>query len=173
MSIFGILKKNKKQEEEKKTQKKKANVAVKKSMPKVGQKIRKTEKKIEKRTEAKLKKSKPASEAKLKRSSNVNKAQGSIQKSDAWKILASPHVTEKASRLAEENHYMFRVFPRAKKIEIKKAVENIYNVDVEAVKIINVLPRKRRMGRTTGMTKGYKKAIVTINKDQEIEILPR
>ena len=170
MSIFGALKKNKKKEEEKKIQETKKETSTKKDvLDRVALKNKKTEQKAE----TKSKKDILASEEKLKRSPKAKKNKATVQNSDAWKVLASPHVTEKASRLAEENQYIFRVFPRAKKIEIKKAVEDIYGVKTEAVRIINVLPRKRRVGKTTGMTKGYKKAIVKIAKGQEIEILPR
>ena len=88
-------------------------------------------------------------------------------------VLISPHITEKPTVLAEINQYVFKVRQKANKIEIKKAVEKIYNVKVESVKIIKVPRKKRRVGRTTGWRKGYKKAIVKISKNQRIELLPR
>jgi len=91
----------------------------------------------------------------------------------AYRVLSSPHVTEKATKLAEENKYIFKVLPRANKIEIKKVIEGLYGVDVVGVKIINIPKRKRRLGRQEGWRKGYKKAIVKIKKGQKIEILPR
>lgn len=91
----------------------------------------------------------------------------------AWKVLSAPHITEKASNLGSENQYIFRIFQNANKIEVKKAIEDIYGVSVEGVKIINVRPKKRRLGRIEGQRKGYKKAIVKIKKGQEIEVLPR
>lgn len=91
----------------------------------------------------------------------------------AYGILVSPHVTEKATNLAEMNKYTFKVAKVTNKIEIKKAVESNYGVEVVGVKIINI-PRKRvRLGKTEGWKKGYKKAIVEIKKGQSIEILPR
>ena len=92
---------------------------------------------------------------------------------EAWKILKSPHVTEKATDLVGKNQYIFKVWPRANKTEVKKAIENIFGVDVVGVRIINVPRRKRRLGRREGFRKGYKKAIAKIRKGQKIEVLPR
>ncbi len=91
----------------------------------------------------------------------------------AYKSLESPHVTEKASLLIEENKYTFKVASRTNKIEIKKSVEDLYGVDVVNVSVINVHRKKRRVGRKFGFKKGYKKAIVEIKKGQKIEIMPR
>lgn len=89
------------------------------------------------------------------------------------RILKAPLVTEKATDLAKGNQYLFKVFPKTNKSEIKKAIENLYNVDVLDVKIVKV-PRKRiRIGRIMGWRKGYKKAIVKIKEGQKIEVLPR
>jgi len=91
----------------------------------------------------------------------------------AYRVLETPHVTEKATALTEEDKYVFKVLPRTNKIEIKKAVEDLYGVDVINVRIINVPKRRRRLGKQKGWRKGYKKAIVKIKKGQKIEILPR
>ncbi len=91
----------------------------------------------------------------------------------AWRVLRPPHITEKATRLSEQKQYVFKVSPEANKIEIKKAIQDIYKVNVLAVRIINIPPKKRRLGKTTGWKQGYKKAIVKIKKDQKIELLPR
>ncbi len=95
----------------------------------------------------------------------------------AYRILKSPHITEKATDLVEKNQYVFRVFPDVNKTEIKKTVEDLYGVEVERVNIIHNPAKKRRLGRTggwrEGLEKGYKKAIVKIKKGQKIEVLPR
>lgn len=88
-------------------------------------------------------------------------------------VLKSPHTTEKATDLTGKNQYVFEVWPRANKTEIKKAVENLYGVNVSALKIINIPRKKRRLGKISGWRKGYKKAIVKIKKGQKIEVLPR
>ncbi len=88
-------------------------------------------------------------------------------------ILKSAHVTEKATDLAGKNQYVFKVFSDSSKQEIKKAVEEVYGVDVLKVRPIRVKRKQRRLGRTFGWRKGYKKAIVTLKQGQRIEILPR
>jgi len=88
-------------------------------------------------------------------------------------ILKTPHVTEKSTDLVGKHQYVFKVFPKANKTEIKRAIENLYGVDVIDVKIIKVPPKRRRLGRISGWRKGYKKAIVKIKKGQKIEVLPR
>lgn len=92
---------------------------------------------------------------------------------NAYRILKQAHITEKATYLAEEDQYIFRVYPKANKTEIKKAVEHVYGVNVLSVRIINVPSKKRRLGRIEGKRSGYKKAIVKIKSGQKIELLPR
>jgi len=97
-----------------------------------------------------------------------------VVKGLAWKVLAEPHITEKATYLEKDNKYVFKVFVKANKTEIKKAVESLYGVNVEKVAIINIPRKKRRAGRQReGWRKGYKKAVVEIQKGQKIEIMPR
>lgn len=123
------------------------------------EKVKKTEKKEKKEIKAET----PQVSSKPKK-----EAGGS-----AYKVLRTPHITEKATALTEKNFYVFNVFEKSNKIEIKRAVEDLYGVEVESVKTINVLPKKRRIGKTMGWSKGYKKAIVKIKAGQKIEVLPR
>lgn len=92
---------------------------------------------------------------------------------ESYKVLKRAHVTEKAANLTEKNQYIFDVFPRSNKNQIKKAVEDVYGIDVVAVRIINIPKKKRRLGRIEGWRHGYKKAIVKIKEGQKIEVLPR
>ncbi|MFH1820548.1 MAG: 50S ribosomal protein L23 [Candidatus Nealsonbacteria bacterium] len=91
----------------------------------------------------------------------------------AYRILKGPHVTERATDLTALNQYVFNVFRSANKPQIKKVVEDIYGVDVVAVRIINIPAKKRRLGRTEGWRQQYKKAIVKVKQGQKIEVLPR
>ncbi|MBZ9573074.1 50S ribosomal protein L23 [Patescibacteria group bacterium] len=91
----------------------------------------------------------------------------------AYRVLKAPQVTEKATALTGKNQYVFKVWPGANKVEIKKAVKDLYGVEVLSVKIIKVPRKKRRLGRISGWRKGYKKAIVKIKEGQKIEVLPR
>ncbi len=86
------------------------------------------------------------------------------------KILLSPHITEKTGILAKRNQYVFKVLPQANKTEIKKAVEQLYKVKVVGLNIINIPAKKKRLGRSQGWKKGYKKAIVSLKPGQKIEI---
>jgi large subunit ribosomal protein L23 len=82
-------------------------------------------------------------------------------------------VTEKATDLVKKNQYVFKVWSGVNKTEIKKAIEDLYGVDVISVKIINVPRKRRRLGRIRGWRKGYKKAIVRIKEGQKIEVMPK
>ena len=85
-------------------------------------------------------------------------------------ILKAPVITEKSQIAKSEGKYTFKVDPRANKIEIKEAIEKIFNVKVTAIRTINVKPKKRRVGRYTGLTNRYKKAIVTLAEGQTIDL---
>lgn len=88
---------------------------------------------------------------------------------DAYRVLKSFYVSEKASLLNGFNQYVFKVFRSANKSQIRKQVEKLFNVTVESVKVLN-MPRKRRdLGKHTGFKSEYKKAIVVLKKGQTIE----
>lgn len=92
---------------------------------------------------------------------------------EAYKILKEPHISEKATILSDENKYIFKIYPRANKVEAKKAIEDVYGVKVKDVNIINVHRKRRILRGMEGFKTGYKKAIVTLEKGQKIEIIPR
>ena len=85
-------------------------------------------------------------------------------------IIKSPVVTEKAAVLQEGGTYSFYVAPKANKTEIKDAIEKIFKVTVVDVRTINVHPRKKRVGRYTGLTNRNKKAIVKLADGQSINV---
>ena len=85
------------------------------------------------------------------------------------KIL-SPIVTEKSTNISEQNKIIFKVPVKANKKSVKKSVEKIFKVDVTKVNIIN---KKNRIKITRGKkikVKGYKKAIITLKKGQNIDL---
>ncbi|RJQ14641.1 50S ribosomal protein L23 [Candidatus Parcubacteria bacterium] len=89
-------------------------------------------------------------------------------------MLLKPHISEKATDLASNyNRYVFRVLQSANKIDIKRAVESLYGVNVVSVHIVNIRSKPRRLGRIVGSTPGYKKAIVGLKSGQRIDILPQ
>ncbi len=84
-------------------------------------------------------------------------------------IIFRPVISEKSYDLIEERKYTFEVHPSARKIEIGKAVEEIFNVGVIKVNTSRVSGKKRRQGYTTGRSKDWKKAIVTLKEGDHIE----
>ena len=88
-----------------------------------------------------------------------------------YDIIYAPIITEKTAMLAQnENKYAFKVDPRANKTEIKQAIESIFNVKVVSITTANSHPKKRRVGKYTGMTDKYKKAIVKLAEGNSINI---
>ena len=86
------------------------------------------------------------------------------------KIIRRPLITEKSTIQKEMNNQLaFEVDRRANKIEIKKAVESIFKVQVEDVRTQNYQGKIKRLGRNTGRRRHWKKAIVTLKPGQKIE----
>ena len=85
-------------------------------------------------------------------------------------IIKAPVITEKSGVIAQNGKYVFKVDSRANKIEIKQAIEKIFNVHVKEIRTINVKPKKRRIGRYTGLTNRCKKAIVKLAEGEEINL---
>jgi large subunit ribosomal protein L23 len=85
-------------------------------------------------------------------------------------ILVRPIITEKNTMLNDQGRYTFEVLQDANKIEIKRAVEEIFKVKVKAVNTMKVPGKLRRMGRTSGMTRTWKKAVVTLAPGERIEL---
>jgi large subunit ribosomal protein L23 len=85
-------------------------------------------------------------------------------------IILKPIVTEKSTEFEAKGKYIFKVFAKSNKIEIKKAVEKIFGTKVADVNISNTKVKERRRGKTIGHVSGYKKAIVTLKKGEKIKI---
>ena len=88
---------------------------------------------------------------------------------EARDILIRPLITERTTQLMAEGKYVFVVAKAANKIEIAKAVAEIFKVKVEKVNTVNVLGKTKRMGRTSGKRPDYKKAIVKLAAGESIE----
>ncbi|MBQ6830447.1 MAG: 50S ribosomal protein L23 [Clostridia bacterium] len=86
---------------------------------------------------------------------------------NARDIILAPVITEKAVSMLPEKKYTFRVADKANKIEIAKAVEEIFGVKVAKVNTISMKGHLRRMGRNEGYTSDWKKAIVTLKPDSK------
>jgi large subunit ribosomal protein L23 len=85
-------------------------------------------------------------------------------------ILVSPHVSEKASLLADEqNQHVFKVLSTATKTEVKLAVEGMFKVKVEKVRILNIKGKAKRFGGRMGKRSDLRKAYVTLMPDNDID----
>ena len=91
---------------------------------------------------------------------------------NAREIIVRPLVTEKSIK-AEEAHntVVFEVKKGSNKIQIKQAIEEIFNVKVESVNVVNVKPRTKRMGKYVGKTNNLRKAYIKLKEGSKIEIL--
>ncbi|OAT81196.1 50S ribosomal protein L23 [Desulfotomaculum copahuensis] len=85
-------------------------------------------------------------------------------------ILRRPVVTEKSMALQAENKYTFIVDPGANKVEIKKAVEDLFKVKVEKVHTLRVKGKLKRVRNVWGRRPDVKKAIVTLKEGNKIEL---
>ena len=90
--------------------------------------------------------------------------------SDRRQVVCRPLITERASLLREKsNKYLFEVQRNANKIDIGRAVERIFDVEVLKVNTVSVRGKVKRLGRFKGQRPGWKKAIVTIAQGQSID----
>jgi large subunit ribosomal protein L23 len=107
----------------------------------------------------KIEKKKAISKKVLEKSANM-----------AYAILVEPWITEKTHSAMAQNKYTFKIRRDSDKKKVKKAIEDLYSVKVEAISIINIAAKKKNFGRHIGVKAAIKKAIVTISKGQSIEI---
>ena len=87
----------------------------------------------------------------------------------AYQVLLRPLITEKGTMLAEQNKYAFQVAKGANKLQIKEAVEKAWDVHVVKVNTMVMPGKTKRVGRSTGKTSEWKKAVVTLQEGERIE----
>jgi large subunit ribosomal protein L23 len=89
-----------------------------------------------------------------------------------YKIVIQPVDTEKTRYMAELGKYTFKVAPGANKHQVKRAIESIFEVQVESVNVINVPAKigRRRGRRRVGRNSGWKKALVTLAEGQRLDV---
>lgn len=158
MGILDIFKK--KEEEAKKAAKNSPKTSVTQET-KEPEKKKVEEKPEKKQTEEKVKKT-VATEKK------AVPAQGPKNTKDAYRVLVSPILTEKSTRGNKVHQYTFRVAVNANKIQVKEAVAVVYGVHPVAVNMVKYGRRKIRFGVTEGMTKQWKKAVVTLRPGETL-----
>lgn len=95
----------------------------------------------------------------------------SIREVKLAKILSAPIISEKSATAADKaNQFVFRVQKSATKQEIKKAVELMFGVNVESVRVLNVKGKIKRFGRSLGKRSDWKKAYIKLQAGQSIEL---
>lgn len=106
----------------------------------------------------------------VEKTTPVADIQGVARKGLSYRVLVRPLITEKAAHLAQLHKYAFVVDRSMNKLEIKKAVKEVYGVTPIAVAVSNVKGVATRFGRTAGRTKDWKKAIVTLKSNESIAL---
>ena len=80
----------------------------------------------------------------------------------AYDVIIKPVITERSMDDAQNRKYTFKVATDCNKTEVKRALEEIFEIEISSVSIMNVKGKKKRQGRNVGMTSASKKAIVTL-----------
>ncbi|OGT56824.1 MAG: 50S ribosomal protein L23 [Gammaproteobacteria bacterium RIFCSPHIGHO2_12_FULL_43_28] len=87
-------------------------------------------------------------------------------------IILSPHISEKATTVMEKNNeYVFSVVKDASKSEVKDAIEFLFNTKVKAVRVATVRAKKKMFKGIEGNRKSWKKAYVTLQADQKLDMM--
>ena len=86
-------------------------------------------------------------------------------------LIRRPVITEKATALRDGNTYTFQVDPRANKVQIRQAVESIFEVHVESVRTVNMPRKPKRQGFFQGSTAAWKKAYVKLRAGDSIDLI--
>ena len=90
---------------------------------------------------------------------------------DMYQVVVKPLVTEKGTMMLSEGNWVtFRVHPDANKIEVREAIQKIFNVSVLQVNTQIVRGKRKRFGKTMGQSKAWKKAMVRLKEGDKIEI---
>ena len=93
-----------------------------------------------------------------------------MEKIHLYDKILSPFVTEKSTNLSDQNKIIFKVPNETNKINLKKNIEKIFKVNVTKINIINKQPRKKIVKGKKVKVMGYKKAIITLKKGQNIDL---
>ena len=93
-----------------------------------------------------------------------------MEKIHIYDKILSPLVTEKSTNISEQNKIIFKVPKKTNKIILKKNIEKIFKVNVTKINIINKQPRKKIVRGKKVKVSGYKKAIITLKKGENIDL---
>ena len=125
-------------------------------------------KKISKGAETIVSKISPSGE----KSQELEKSFGAKFPFGTYTVLRAPRITEKASLMStqERNVYALEIANGSSKGSVKDAIESLYKVKVKRVRTVRIPPKKRRLGKFQGFRKGFKKAYVTLQEGQKIDL---
>ena len=88
------------------------------------------------------------------------------------RVLLGPHISEKSTRAVEAgNQIVFKVLPNATKMEIKQAIEKLFEVNVESVRVVNLKGKEKRTRFGIGRRNHWKKAYVRLQEGQDINLM--
>lgn len=90
-----------------------------------------------------------------------------------YSVLRAPLVSEKTARLQETNQFVFEVAPGATKADVKAAVEQLFNVQVEAVNVVNLKGKTKAFRQRTGTRGNKRKAYVRLGEGQTIDVMAK
>tara|TARA_B100000959_G_scaffold116324_1_gene122441 strand:- start:810 stop:1112 length:303 start_codon:yes stop_codon:yes gene_type:complete len=93
-----------------------------------------------------------------------------MEKIHIFDKILSPLVTEKSTNISDQNKIIFKVPAKTNKIILKKSIEKIFKVNVTKINIINKQPRKKIVRGKKVKVSGYKKAIITLKKGENIDL---
>ena len=86
-----------------------------------------------------------------------------------YNIVIAPIITEKATKISEKNQYVFKVKIDSNKREIKKAIEKLFKVKIKTIKTIKIKGKNKIFKGTKGRRSDYKKAIICLNKGENLD----
>ena len=94
-------------------------------------------------------------------------------KETLYSVLRAPLISEKTARLQESNQYVFQVAPGATKADVKAAVEGLFNVQVQAVNLVNLKGKTKAFRQKTGTRGNKRKAYVRLGEGQSIDVMAK
>ncbi|MEP6881967.1 MAG: 50S ribosomal protein L23 [Dokdonella sp.] len=94
-------------------------------------------------------------------------------KETLYNVLRAPLISEKTARLQESNQYVFQVAPGATKADVKAAVEGLFNVQVQAVNLVNLKGKTKAFRQKTGTRGNKRKAYVRLGEGQSIDVMAK
>lgn len=113
---------------------------------------------------------KPKTDAHEKKSEPKQAPRRKDDTRSAYRVLIRALISEKSSMIGASNQYVFVIDRRANKIEVGKAISALYGVKPQKINVLNYSGKSLRYGKTQGMTKAWKKAIVTLKSGQTIDV---